>query len=157
MSLPQRKFDFWQEHSLNYLKMAFSMDRREKPKDADAYGKRTGICGDTVEFFLSIQEGRIQSVSFDITGCINTNACANTVAYLAEGKKIEDAWKITPDDVINFLKTLPSENYHCAELAAGAFYLALSDNKKREHHRRKQPCTIDGSELTGAGSKPASV
>ena len=52
------------------------------------------------------------SKSFDTDGCINTNACANTVSHLSEGKTIEDAWEITPEDVIEFLETLPEENYH---------------------------------------------
>ena len=41
---------------------------------------------------------------------MNTNACANTVAELAEGRKVEDAW-----------------DTHCAELAVGGFYLALTN------------------------------
>jgi len=63
-------------------------------------------------------------VSFRVNGCLNTNACANTVVHLAEGKSLEEAWKVTPEDVINYLETLPRNNYHCAELALGAFYLA---------------------------------
>ncbi|HUV77860.1 MAG TPA: iron-sulfur cluster assembly scaffold protein [Desulfobacterales bacterium] len=58
---------------------------------------------------------------------MNLNACCNTVAHLAEGKTIEEAWKITPDDIVNYLETLPPENTHCAELTAGAFYLALTN------------------------------
>ena len=119
------KFDFWQDNSINYLEMAFRHERRERMQNPDGYGKRTGECGDTVEVFLTIETGRIQTISFDTDGCINTNACANTVSLLAEGKTIEEAWKITPEDVIDFLETLPKENYHCADLAVGAFYMAL--------------------------------
>jgi nitrogen fixation NifU-like protein len=51
------------------------------------------------------------------------------VAELAEGRKVKDAWAITPDDVVAYLETLPAENTDCAELAAGAFYLALINAK----------------------------
>lgn len=34
-------------------------------------------------------------------------ACCNTIAYLSEGKSSESAWDITPEDVIDFLETLP--------------------------------------------------
>ena len=57
---------------------------------------------------------------------MNTNACANTVAELAEGRKVADAWEITAEDIVAYLETLPPENTHCAELAVGAFYLALT-------------------------------
>lgn len=125
--MTEKKFDFWRDHSLHYLEMAFRHDRRERLQNPDGYGKRTGECGDTVEMFLCLKSGRIQSVSFDSNGCINTNACANTVSHLAEDKTIEEAWEIAPDNVIEFLETLPEENYHCAELAVGALYVALTN------------------------------
>ena len=120
------QFDFWQDHSDHYLEMALRSDRRERVQHPDGYGKRTGDCGDTVEMFLTIHGDHIQSVSFETNGCMNTNACANTVAELVEGRNVEDAWEITPEDVVAYLETLPPENTHCAELAVGAFYLALT-------------------------------
>jgi len=120
-----RKFNFWQDHSLHYLEMAFRTDRREVIAHPDAYGKRTGDCGDTVEIYLSIRNGRIQSVSYETDGCLSTNACANTVAELIEGKDVGSAWELTLEDVMKYLETLPSENTHCAELAIGAMYRAL--------------------------------
>ena len=125
--IKQNKFNFWQIHSRHYLEMAFRTDRREVIKQPDGYGKRNGDCGDTVEMYLSIRNGCIQFVSFETNGCLSTNACANTVAELTEGKKVEAAWEITPENVIDYLETLPPENFHCAELAVGAFYLALTN------------------------------
>ena len=83
--MEQKKFVFWQDHSRHYLEMASRNDRRERIEHPDGYGKRTGDCGDTVEIYLSIRHERIQLVCFDTDGCMNTNACANTVAELAEG------------------------------------------------------------------------
>lgn len=133
-SMEQKKTDFWQHHSLHFLEMAFRNDRRERVAHPDGYGKRTGECGDTVEIYLTIDSGRIRSVSYEANGCMNTNACANTVAELAEGRKTEDAWELTSEDVVAYLETLPPENTHCAELAVGAFYLALT--KWQEFQRR---------------------
>ena len=120
-------FNFWQDHSTRYLEMALSTKHRERLDHADGYGKRTGECGDTVEFFLTVNDGKIASISFDTDGCMNTNACANTVATLLEGKRIEQAWEITPGHIADYLETLPRDEYHCAELAIGALYLALSN------------------------------
>jgi nitrogen fixation NifU-like protein len=125
--MEENGFDFWQDHSLHYLEMALSMDKREIIENPDGYGKRTGNCGDTVEIFLTVRGGYVQSISYDTDGCINTNACCNTVVRLVEGKTIKEAWQITPDDVVDFLETLPPENTHCAELAVGAFYLAMAN------------------------------
>jgi nitrogen fixation NifU-like protein len=123
------KFDFWQDNSVHYLEMAFRSDKRERIENPDGYGKRTGQCGDSIEMFLTIQDGRVKSASFDIDGCLNTMACANTVVYFAEGKTIEEAWGIGTEMVADYLETLPSNDAHCAELAVGAFYLALSNSQ----------------------------
>jgi nitrogen fixation NifU-like protein len=88
---------------------------------------------------LTIDNGRIRSVSYETNGCMNTNACTNTVAELAEGRKINDAWEITPDDVVAYLETLPPENTHCAELAVSAFYLALANWQELQRHPWKKP------------------
>jgi nitrogen fixation NifU-like protein len=130
-TMGEKKFDFWQDHSLRFLEMAFRTDRRERLERHDGYGKNMSGCGDTVEMFLMVEGGRIQSISFIASGCMNTNACANTVAQLAEGRSLEEAREITPGDVIGYLETLPEESAHCAELALGALYTALSRVKRK--------------------------
>jgi nitrogen fixation NifU-like protein len=135
----ERKFDFWQDHSLNFLQMAFGHERRERLQNPDGYARRTGECGDTIEMYLHVKNGTIQSVYFETDGCINTNACANAAAHLAEGKPIDQAWEITPDDVIEFLETLPEENFHCAELAVGSFYGALANYQELQRSSWKKP------------------
>jgi nitrogen fixation NifU-like protein len=122
-----KNFDFFQDHSLPYLEMALRSDRRALIKKPDGYGKRTGDCGDTVEFYLQVRQETIQYLSFLTNGCINTTACCNAVAHLVEGRSVEEAWDITPEDVIAYLETLPADHVHCAELSVGAFYLALSN------------------------------
>ena len=129
----QQKLNFSREPYAHYLEMATRMDKRRIVKDPDGYGKKTGKCGDTVEMFLIVRKNRIHSVSFFTDGCMNTHACANTVAFIAEGKTVAGAWEITSEKVIDFLETLPEEHMHCAELAVGAFYLALVNFQEYKH------------------------
>jgi nitrogen fixation NifU-like protein len=49
---------------------------------------------------------------------------------MTEGKTIAQAWKVTTENIVDYLETLPSEEVHCAELAVGSLYLALSDYKE---------------------------
>jgi nitrogen fixation NifU-like protein len=136
MNESEKTFDFWQDHSDNYLKMAFNYERRERLEYPDGYGKKTGECGDTIEFFLTIEEGRLIHIALDIDGCVHTSATANAVAQLSEGKTLEDAWDIHPETVCEYLQTLPSDHFHCAELAVGAFYLALADAERKQKEDR---------------------
>ncbi len=130
--------NFLKDHSAHYLEMAYRNDRRERIEKPDGYGKRTGECGDTIETFIMVSDGKLMTVSFDTDGCLNTNACANTVSILSEGRTVERAWKITVDNVIDYLGTLPEEEIHCAELAVGSFYLALADFQKNEKNPWKK-------------------
>jgi len=147
--MAEEKFDFWRDHSLNYLQMAFGYGRRERVEHPDGYGRRTGECGDTVEMFLCIKNDRIQTVSLATKGSINTHACANTVSHLAEGKTINEGWEISPDNVIDFLETLPKENYHCAEHAVGAFYAALANYQELHRNSWKKPYPKGGNHDSG--------
>lgn len=132
----KKEFNFWQDHSDHYLEMAYRTDRIERVEKPDGYGKRKGQCGDTIEIFLGVDENIIRSVSFIADGCLNTRACANTVAVLADGKPIDQAWEITHEHIIEYLETLPSHETHCAELAVGAFYRALSDYSEEKKDNR---------------------
>ena len=125
--------DFWQDHSLIFLEMAFRTDRRERLDKPDGYAKKTGDCGDTVEFFITLNDEAIGSLSYDINGCLNTNACCNAVVSLLEGKTLDAAWEVTPEHVAGFLESLPADHFHCAELVVGTLYLALAD--ARENRR----------------------
>lgn len=122
--------DSLQQHSLHFLEAAFRTDRQGKIAHPDGYGIRVGDCGDTIEIFLSVEESIIRRVSFVIDGCLNTVACANAIADLTEGRPVSEAWKINADIIARYLETLPEDHFHCAELASGAMYLALSDYQR---------------------------
>lgn len=131
--------NFWQDHSRRYLEMALRTDRQETISQPDGYGKKTGNCRDTVEIFLTVRDDRIERASFRTDGCLNTNACANTVVEMITGRSLEDAWQITPDDVAAYLETLPQNHFHCAELAVGALYLALADCRRLQKNPWQKP------------------
>lgn len=141
--MDSKSFDFFQDHSRNYLEMALSREREGALANPDGYGRRTGECKDTVEIYLEVTQGRIRNVAYRADGCLNTHACANTVASMAQDKSINEAWEITPEQVIEYLGTLPPGEHHCAELAVGAFYCALTDYQniqkapwKRQYRRQ---------------------
>ncbi|MFH2046150.1 MAG: iron-sulfur cluster assembly scaffold protein [Pseudomonadota bacterium] len=122
--------NFWQNHSIKYLEMAFRIDKNEIIKNPDGYGKKEGDCGDTVELYLKTRGDIIETASYNVNGCLNTVACANTIIDMIEGKTLDKAWDVIPEDVAQYLETLPEDHFHCAELAVGALYLALANVKE---------------------------
>ncbi len=129
------------DHSKNFQAMVSRAERYGELENPDGYGKRTGDCGDTIEIYLSIQAGQIRMVTFRVDGCSNTVACGNTVSFLMEGRTLSDGWRLTPENVAEYLQTLPPDHFHCAELAVGAFYKALTDynNRQREPWKNNYP------------------
>ena len=120
----------WQTHSLTFLEMAFRSDRQGRPAYWSGMGQNVGACKDSITFFLMVRDHIIDNITYELDGCLNTNACANAVAAIAEGRDVELAWKITPDMVADYLQTLPADHYHCAELTVGALYKALADYRQ---------------------------
>jgi nitrogen fixation NifU-like protein len=117
----------YQDHSKNFQEMVSRVERYGQLDNPDGYGERTGDCGDTIEMYLSVQGGQIRMVTFQVQGCANTVACGNTVSMLMEGRTLSDGWQLTPENVSDYLETLPADHFHCAELAVGAFYKALTN------------------------------
>lgn len=125
-----KDFDFWQDHSARFLLMAYQYGRNKKLESPDGVATKTGVCGDTITIYIVIENDRLTGLTYELSGCIHTNACCNALAEMVLGQRIDYAWKITPEDIINDLQTLPEDHYHCAELAVGTFYLSLSHAQK---------------------------
>lgn len=126
------KEDILQTHSMKFLEAALRTDRQQSLQRADAHGRKTGDCGDTVEFFMSLRKDRIDTITYEINGCINTNACANAVIDLLAGQSLDKAWGLNPEDVADYLESLPADHFHCAELVVGALYLTLADAREKQ-------------------------
>lgn len=93
----------------------------------NGHGKITGPCGDTMEFWVNVQNGKIEKVSFTTTGCAPSLAAGSMATCLAEGKAVEDAKTITQKDVLDALESLPEDHQHCALLAANTLNAACDD------------------------------
>jgi Mrp family chromosome partitioning ATPase len=95
-------------------------------KGANANARVTGPCGDTMEFWLAIRDGRIQRATFTTDGCGASIASGAAAARLAEGKTVEEAAGLTPLQVEAAAGNLPKDHKHCAVLAVDTLRAALT-------------------------------
>jgi nitrogen fixation NifU-like protein len=51
---------------------------------------------------------------------------------LIKGKSLDEAMKITKDDLVNELDGLPAPKLHCSLLAVDALHKAIEDFKKKQ-------------------------
>ena len=82
--------------------------------DDDGFGSISGSCGDTMEIWIKVKDGRIQNATFWTDGCGATVATGSMITELAKGKSIAEAQRITKQDVLDALGGLPEESVHCA-------------------------------------------
>lgn len=94
-------------------------------KDPDAYTYMSGICGDTIGIFLSVEEGSIDRIGFVTDGCGPTIACASGLTCMAKGRPVQEALGISSTDLIEYLGGLPLDHTHCADLAVNTLHGAL--------------------------------
>lgn len=92
----------------------------------DGYGRLSADdCGDVVEIWLRVKDGKVEEATFQTTGCLPTCASAAAVTALARGRPVRDCLKITQSAIIKELGGMPEQDHHCALLAARAFQRAL--------------------------------
>lgn len=94
----------------------------EKP---DGYAKITGPCGDTVEIFLRVKDGKIEDICYTTDGCMTSHAAVSAATVMAKRKALHECIKINQSAILQHLGGLPDESKHCALLAAKTFHKAL--------------------------------
>lgn len=103
-----------------------------KPKDEDFNVDKAykGPCGDTMQFFLKIDDGKIKDAHFITDGCGASVATGSQATLMTIGKSLEDVEKLTPEEIDEALQGLPDDHKHCAELAVRTLRRAIKKYKK---------------------------
>jgi NifU-like protein involved in Fe-S cluster formation len=71
-------------------------------------------CGDYIELYLKIENDRILKASAMVAGCAYAIATTDVFCELISGKLLDDAMRVTGDDVVRVLGELPEEKIHCS-------------------------------------------
>jgi nitrogen fixation NifU-like protein len=100
-------------------------------ENPDSHVRITGVCGDTIEMYLTVKDHRIWGIKFVTDGCGATVVCASYVSRTAQGKSIEEALGIEPEDVDRYFDGLPEENKHCAKLAVITLQALLEEYRTK--------------------------
>ncbi|TAL47959.1 SUF system NifU family Fe-S cluster assembly protein [archaeon] len=66
------------------------------------------LCGDVVEFSISMDNGKVKEVMFDGKGCAISVAAASILSDFIKGKKVGDVLNIDKDDLLKILGIDPS-------------------------------------------------
>ena len=101
-------------------------------EETDGYAKVGDAgCGDEMELWLSIRDGRIAKIAFKSFGCPGAISTSSMLTVLADGKSIDEAKRICDDDVVDALGGIPENKKHCSLLGVQALQAAIAAYEKR--------------------------
>ena len=100
--------------------------RIENPSGQGTVGNPT--CGDLMTIYIDVDDNDvIQDIKFETFGCGAAIATSSMITEIAVGKTLEEALKISRNDVAEELDGLPPIKMHCSNLAADGLQAAIEN------------------------------
>lgn len=119
------------EHFFN-PKNIFRTEEEIKNFQADGVGMvGSPACGDMMKVWITVKDNKISDCKWQTFGCGSAIASTSILSEMAIGKTLEEAKRITPQDIVNALGGLPTRKIHCSVLGDQALKAAIEDYKKK--------------------------
>ena len=117
-------------------------------EDADGVAEVGSIaCGDALRLTFKLDENkRIVDAKFKTFGCASAIASASALTEMIKGMTVEEAAKVTNQDIAAYLGGLPQEKMHCSVLGREALEKAIGHYEGRtgEVEQEKIVCECFG-------------
>lgn len=121
--------DIVKEHFLNPRNFLMG---DESKFDYDAVGLvGNPICGDQMKMFIKVKDDKIVDVRWKTYGCASAIASTSALSEIAKGKTLDEALKISAEDIDEYLGKLPKHKFHCSILGHDALKDAINNYRRK--------------------------
>lgn len=84
-------------------------------------------CGDQMRVGIKVKDGKIEDLRWLTYGCASAIASTSMMSEMAIGMSLEDAYHLSPNEIMESLGGLPEHKFHCSVLGDKALRAAIDD------------------------------
>jgi nitrogen fixation protein NifU and related proteins len=74
-------------------------------------------CGDVLELSLKLEGNNISEIRFRAKGCVPAMACGSAITELVKGKNLDEARRVSREELVQKVGGLPQASTHASHLA----------------------------------------